>query len=134
MDLSLAGAFLLTLYLAVIFQTFAGGPASGKGTPFYSELRYRSANRSRRTTVLMYVGVQLVAIGGGSFALVDCGEPVVAGALAFMAVLVGMRQSLWMLRHWNNQWYYAHPHGVLNVAFFAPVIAGLLTAALVALI
>ncbi|MFL5885395.1 MAG: hypothetical protein ACJ77M_10020 [Thermoleophilaceae bacterium] len=133
-NFSALAAGLLALYLGVMFQTFGMADRGRPGTPFGSGLSWANPDRHRWKNAGLVVGAQVAFLGGSGFALVETADFFVAGAAAFMAILVGMRQMLWALRQAADGLATAHANGVLNCAFSAPFVAGVLTVGLVAVL
>ena len=130
MDFFYSGALALitALFLAILFETFAA-PSAGRGTPFASGLQYPSGRQAWQTALLFF-GLNAVTVLGLVFALAKCGRPVVVGVLGFQFVLVAMRHWLWAARLVAGPWMLDHQRAVLNMAFFSPVAAGLLSGVL----
>jgi hypothetical protein len=115
-----------------MFKTFGAGRPGEPPTPFRSGLSFSDRGHVGWKNGGLVFGTQAVFLVGGAVALADTAEPLVVAALAFMAVLAGLPQTLWGVRQVANEWTLAHQDRVLNCAFAAPfwaaAIAGLVVA------
>ena len=128
-----AAAFLLALYLAILFQAWAG--PRGKQTedsPFRSGFAFRNPDRHAWKTGLLILGTMGVFVGGAACAVAKTAAPVVAGSAVFLFLIASMTPLFFGLRLLAGPWMERHPHAVLNLAFLAPPALGLLTGVLVA--
>jgi hypothetical protein len=135
MFLDAAAQIIPVLYLAVAFQAFGSARnREGHGSFFDSGIQWPPAKRRCglwKTAILVW-GVQLAAIGGEALALLGVAAPVVAGAMAFIALVLVERQAIWAFRLVGGGW--LDSHGVLaaNCLFWTPIGLGAITWVLVA--
>ena len=132
MDFPGAAGAVLALYLAVLFQALGQTPSdTTRHTPFLSGLTYSDTRHGDRLTIAQIAGIQLSGLGGGTLAVLQTGDALVAAALAYLAVLVGIRSTMFAIGLVNRGCAIRKQELILDGAFYAPFVFAAAVLALV---